>query len=118
VFIRVRVHYQNNGIIKVLIPHTTGCAGNVRFLISIGDRIVRNAIRFVLPVVLCRDLKIGSVPSVATSTMLVGWNATDAGDPKIAAIDEVFITEILYFYPKLLFNLIYNDQSLHAYTIT
>jgi hypothetical protein len=58
----------------------------------IGDKIARNAINSALPVVLYRDLKIGSVPNVATSTMLVVWNATDANNLKMAIIDVVFIT--------------------------
>jgi hypothetical protein len=86
----------------------TGCVVSVHFLILIGETIAKSVMNLALPVVLCRDLRTGSVPSVAISITLVDKNVTAAKDPKAVAIDFVLFTRNPYFlsYSFLIFLII------------
>jgi hypothetical protein len=64
-----------------------GYVVNVHFLILIGDRVVRNVMNHVFPVVLFLVLKIGNVSNVVISIMHVEWNVIDVKDPNVGISD-------------------------------
>lgn len=70
---------------------TTGSAAVVPFQIMTGVITVKSVTSLDLLVVLCRDLKTGSVPSAATLIMLVVLSATGVSTRRTGENDFMFI---------------------------